>query len=113
MEEDKYKFLMNVIKKAAFEASGKSCCYTNGKVEKCAGDLDIKAWEKGGRKRRNPVEWWDEECDNLVRDTVRASRAFRRCKCLLNQIDMKRYAALVRRAIRIKKKNILRRLQQG
>lgn len=48
MEEDKYKFLMNVIKKAAFEASGKSCCYTNGKVEKCAGDLDIKAWEKGG-----------------------------------------------------------------
>lgn len=67
---------------------------------------------KGRRKRRNPVEWWDEECDNLVRDTVRASRAFRRCKCLLNQIDMKRCAALVRRAIRILK-NILRRLQQG
>lgn len=102
-EEDKYRFIIDAIKKAAFEATGKKWSLVNGRIGRC----DKSRYQGIGRKgwrRRNPIEWWDEECDRLVNDRVRACRAYRRYKCLANHIEKKRCVALVRKAVRRKKR---------
>lgn len=64
------------------------------------------------RMRRNPEEWWDDECDRLARNRLRASRVYKRNKCTANQIELKRCVALIRRAVRAKKREHSRLLQQ-
>lgn len=99
-EDDKYRFLINAIKKAAFEATGKKWSVVNGRIEKSIEKPRLQGTGRKGWRRRNPVEWWNEECDRLVKGRVRVCRAYRRCKCLANFIEKKRCVVLVRKAVR-------------
>lgn len=59
-------------------------------------------------KKRNPVDWWDDECDQLVRERKRACVAYKKHNCLSTYIEKKRCIALVRKAVRRKKKESFR-----
>lgn len=69
-EEYKYIFLTNILKKTAFEATGKGCSMIDGRVVRSPESLGALPTGRRGWSRRNPAEWWDGECDELVRSIL-------------------------------------------
>lgn len=107
-EECKYKEIINKIKEATFEASGKKFKYMDGKV--------VRDFNTGGgsrpsnlaRFKRNPVEWWDSECSRVIEDRKKALTIYNRDKNLVNKIELKKYDAIARRTITRKKRESFR-----
>lgn len=64
-EENRYIFVVDILKKAAFEASGKRWTLSEGMVQRCVIPARYRGRDRKSGRNRNPVEWWDEECDRL------------------------------------------------
>lgn len=92
--EDRYDYMIDSLKKAAFEATGKRWSVSNGRVIRYEGSGRDEWQFRQRRRRRNPADWWDDECDQLVSDR-NAYVAYRKHKCLNTFIEKKRCAALV------------------
>lgn len=103
-EEDRYNRVVDTIKKATFEATGKRWMISEGTVVKYV-NPGYRQGSFGGRGRnRNPVEWWDSECDRLVKNRRKVCKEYKKDKCTAKRVEKKRCEALVRRAVRQKKK---------
>lgn len=96
--------MVDSLKKAAFEASGKRWVLSEGRVQKYVNSARYRGRVRRCGRNRNPVEWWDVECDRLIEDRKRACKAYRKHSSLANYVEKKRCEALVRRAIRRKKR---------
>lgn len=102
-EGDRYNRVVSTIKKATFEATGKRWMISEGRVVKYV-NPGCRQGNFGGRGRnRNPVEWWDSECDRLVKNRRKACKEYKKDKCTTKRVEKKRCEALVRRAVRQKK----------
>lgn len=55
-------------------------------------------------RSRNPVDWWDTECDKLIEDRKRACKAYMRQDSVANYVEKKGCEALVRRVVGKKKR---------
>lgn len=55
-EEDKYIFLVDSLKKAAFEATGKRWSMFEGRVQKYVSSARYQGQGRKGWRNRNPVE---------------------------------------------------------
>lgn len=91
--------MVDSLKKAAFEASGKRWVLSEGRVQKYVNSARYRSRVRRCERNRNPVE-----CDKLIEDRKRACKAYRKHSSLANYVEKKRCEALVRRAIRRKKR---------
>lgn len=80
--ESKYCFIIDELKRAAFKASGKKWMLRDGRIVRYISSRGRQGRFGGRGRNRNPVEWWDAECLQLVRDRRRACREYKKCKCI-------------------------------
>ncbi|XP_025074629.1 uncharacterized protein LOC105429391 isoform X1 [Pogonomyrmex barbatus] len=58
---------------------------------------------KINNKRVNPVKWWDEECEEVIRNRKKAQKKFVRKETMHAYIEYKRCRAIARKVIKLKK----------
>lgn len=104
-EEEKYNKLIESMKEAVIRATGKRI---SGKEE------EEKKKRKGEREnkergKRNPVEWWDAECEEAIKNRKEALKRVKKVPSLKNWIEYKRNRAMARKIIKNKKKENFRK----
>lgn len=74
-DENKYNRMIELMKESVFEAPGKANHEKKKKnrenVELNTSLLPVRKKKSREKKRsftRNPVEWWDAECDKAIKD---------------------------------------------
>lgn len=60
--EDKYCFIIDELKRAAFESLGKKWMFREGRLVRYVNICGRQGGFGGRGRNRNPVEWWDAEC---------------------------------------------------
>lgn len=105
-EESKYSELIRLRKESTLEASGKKM-NENRKNLEVEGTGSVKSRYKK-KNRRNPIDWWDLDCDGAVKDRQRALRAYRRKPIVDNKIKVQKYTAIARKLLRGKRKESFR-----
>lgn len=93
---EKYNLLKDVIIKAVEEASGR----TNN-IE--------KPHQVRKNKRKNPVEWWDEDCKEIIKARKEKLRKFKEIKELQDYIEFKKARAMATKTIKQKKRENFKR----
>lgn len=105
-EENKYQQIGNMMKEAVLKATygekwKEKFEYIDGKIKK----KEEKGQEdKRWRNNRNPAQWWDEECKQVVEERKKKFKIWRRNKTMENYIELKRMKALTRKTIKKKKR---------
>ncbi|XP_070152058.1 uncharacterized protein [Polyergus mexicanus] len=91
---EKYNLLKDVIIKAVEEASGR-----NNNIE--------KPQQVRKNKSKNPVEWWDEDCKEIIKARKEKLRKFKKSKELQDYIEFKKARAMATKTTQTAQ-NILR-----
>lgn len=96
-EEERYDKLIQIMKEAVLRASGK-----NIKAQKTQiSNHDIS---NNNKNKRNPVDWWDIECEEVIEDRKKALKIYKNDPTLENYIDFKKNRAIARKTNKKKKK---------
>lgn len=97
--EDRYMCLKKYIVEAVLEATGKKL-----RVEE-DGSV-IGGYEKKVKRKwkKNPVKWWDKECEEIVEQRKTALHNYMKDKTRKNWIEYKRSRAVARKTIKKKKR---------
>lgn len=96
-EDEKYEKITKCMKEAVLVASGKRI---NDNRDKNSRPHHFK----------NPMEWWDAECAEKIRDRIEARKAYVHIRNLATKINYKRCIAIARKTTK-QKKRILRNLR--
>lgn len=106
-EEEKYRTIINKIREATFEASGLKYKIENGRVVRefnnKTGFYNFKTGQDRRKCKKNPVEWWDIECESVVKEREKALSKYNKDKSMPNKIEYKKQSAVARRLIKSKK----------
>lgn len=127
--EERYEEFIGIVKTAVYEAKrrkkadnigkrivnreeeGKSLT-SKKKQTKLKREDNIKKRKEGTtshrRRKRNPVEWWDQECDEAIQKRREAQKEYIKKRDLGSKIEFKRSIAEARKIIRGKKKENFR-----
>ncbi|KAL0124989.1 hypothetical protein PUN28_004257 [Cardiocondyla obscurior] len=101
----KYKYISNLMKEAV-------CYATPGRqwdVDSCSVNSKQKeqTWADLKNKRSTPKSWWDQECEDSIKNRNNWLKKFKKTKNLDDYINFKKAKAIARRTINLKKKQIL------
>lgn len=99
-KEEKYEKLKNVMIEAVSKASGK--------VKRRQRKTNDNFTSNLGRRKRNPVSWWDKECDETVGNRKKCLHRVLRDKTLENWIEYRKVKAMVRKVTRKKRRENLK-----
>lgn len=107
--ENKYVILRNGMIKAVMEATGKEW-----KIAEDGSVAELKKIRSGiGKRIRNPVSWWDKECEIAIKDRYNALKKVKKEKSLKNWIEYRRLRAVARKVIKKKKREDFQRFAQS
>lgn len=98
-EEERYDKLIQIMTEAVLSASGKNIKGQKTQIN----NHDIN---NNNKNKRNPVDWWDIECEEVIKDRKKALKIYKNDPILENYIDFKKKRAIARKTIKKKKKRV-------